>query len=242
MTWTKLSDDYTDDTWTLSDAAFRLHTEGLVWSNRKLTDLLISDGDLRRFAKSPEAVSELLTTGYWKQVEGGYIIRHHGTYQRKKEAVLKQQEANRRNGRRGGEAKAADDAAAKKMPREQWGTSSEPSSNSPSDSLSERDRTGQAGDEVNTHNNSDSVEPPEDPFEVRDGEVFDPESGRWRKPAFDVDSSGASSWEAESIPADDAGSSVDGGYCRRFGCSEPAMSGAPVCAVHAERRYRRDAA
>ncbi len=29
MTWTKLSDDFSDDCWTLSDQAFRLHTEGL---------------------------------------------------------------------------------------------------------------------------------------------------------------------------------------------------------------------
>ncbi|MGC7224587.1 hypothetical protein RBA13_22790, partial [Mycobacteroides abscessus subsp. massiliense] len=41
MTWTKLSDDYGDDCWRLSDAAFRTHTEGLCWSNRKLLDLVI---------------------------------------------------------------------------------------------------------------------------------------------------------------------------------------------------------
>jgi hypothetical protein len=41
MTWAKLSDDFTDDCWTLSDGAFRLHVEGLVWSNRKLLDLVI---------------------------------------------------------------------------------------------------------------------------------------------------------------------------------------------------------
>ena len=34
MTWTKLSDDFGDDCWELSDAAYRLHVEGLLWSNR----------------------------------------------------------------------------------------------------------------------------------------------------------------------------------------------------------------
>lgn len=38
MTWTKLGDEFADECWTLTDAAFRLHTEGLLWSNRMLTD------------------------------------------------------------------------------------------------------------------------------------------------------------------------------------------------------------
>ncbi len=38
MTWTKLGDEFGDECWTLSDAAYRLHVDGLVWSNRKGTD------------------------------------------------------------------------------------------------------------------------------------------------------------------------------------------------------------
>lgn len=102
MTWTKLSDDFSDDCWTLSDKAFRLHVEGLVWNNRKLVDLYLDAEDVRRFAKHPEAVVELLAVGWWSAVESGYVINHHATYQRSRDAVLKQQAANEENGRKGG--------------------------------------------------------------------------------------------------------------------------------------------
>ncbi len=102
MTWSKLSDDFPDDCWTLSDGAFRLHVEGLCWSNRKLLDCRISKDDLRRFAKRPGAVAELLAVGWWSDDGHAYVIRHHADYQRTREQVVAQQEANRRNGRRGG--------------------------------------------------------------------------------------------------------------------------------------------
>ncbi len=121
MTWSKLSDDYSDDAWTLTDAAFRLHTEGIVWSNRKLLDCIISKDDLRRFAKTPEALQELLDAGFWQDAGTCYVIRHHAQYQRSREAVLKQQEANRENGGKGGRPKG--------KPREQKSNSvSEPQS------------------------------------------------------------------------------------------------------------------
>lgn len=101
MTWTKQSDDFADDCWGLSDAAFRLHSEGLIWSNRKLLDCRIPKEDLRRF-KRPEAVTELLETGWWAEEGEVYVIRHHAGYQRRREDVLAQQAANLANGRRGG--------------------------------------------------------------------------------------------------------------------------------------------
>lgn len=102
MTWTKLSDDYNDDTWTLSDAAFRLHTEGLVWSNRKLLDCVIPKDDLRRFARNTQQVQELVDAGFWLDLGQSYVIRHHAQYQRTREAVIAQQERNRANGGKGG--------------------------------------------------------------------------------------------------------------------------------------------
>lgn len=104
MTWTKLSDDFSDDAWDLSDAAFRLHVEGHTWSNRKLLDLHISPDDLRRFAKHPDAVDELVAKGFWEvDVErGGYVILHHGSYQATSEQVIRRQAANRQNGQKGG--------------------------------------------------------------------------------------------------------------------------------------------
>ncbi|MDQ0101139.1 hypothetical protein J2T10_000758 [Paenarthrobacter nicotinovorans] len=108
MTWTKLSDDFADDVWTLSDEAFRLHVEGLGWSNRKLSDMSIRKDDLRRFAKHPEAVQELLDTGFWE--ESGpetYTIRHHASYQRTREQVIAQQARASANGSRGGRPKGS---------------------------------------------------------------------------------------------------------------------------------------
>jgi hypothetical protein len=102
VTWTKLSDDFSDDCWQLSDKAFRLHVEGLLWSNRKLADLRLSKTEIRRWAKHPEAAAELVEIGWWSDKGDHYLIIHHGTYQRTREAVLKQQEANKRNGRKGG--------------------------------------------------------------------------------------------------------------------------------------------
>lgn len=102
MTWSKLSDDFADDCWTLSDEAFRLHVEGLCWSNRKLLDLVVTAEDLRRFAKHPEAVAELVSCGWWSVEGDGYVIRHHGAYQRTREQVLHLQDVATRNGRKGG--------------------------------------------------------------------------------------------------------------------------------------------
>lgn len=101
MTWTKLSDDFADDCWTLSDAGHRLHVEGLTWSNRKLLDLQIPKEDVHRF-KRPEAVSELLSIGWWTEHDDHYVIEHHARYQRSRDAVVNQQAANAANGCRGG--------------------------------------------------------------------------------------------------------------------------------------------
>lgn len=102
MSWTKLSDDFADDCWTLSDEAFRLHVEGLCYSNRKLLDGRLTYDDVRRFAKHPEAVPELLAAGWWLEVEGQLDIQHHIMFQRTRDQVIKQQAANAANGARGG--------------------------------------------------------------------------------------------------------------------------------------------
>ena len=102
MTWTKLSDDFSDDCWELSDAALRLHVEGLVWSNRKLLDLILCKEDMVRWAKRPAAADELVNAGWWRDEGDYYLIVHHARYQRAREVTLKLQERNQRNGARGG--------------------------------------------------------------------------------------------------------------------------------------------
>ncbi|HEY1838607.1 MAG TPA: hypothetical protein VGG53_00025 [Mycobacterium sp.] len=102
MTWTKLSDDFSDDCWQLSDAAWRLHVEGLLWSNRKLLDLRLSKDEMRLWAKHPAAAEELVAVGWWRDEGEHYVIVHHALYQRTREVALKLQERNQRNGARGG--------------------------------------------------------------------------------------------------------------------------------------------
>jgi hypothetical protein len=102
MSWPKFSDNFPDDCWTLSDAAFRLHTEALCWNGRKLLDCRIPKGELARFAKHPDASAELVAEGYWAEDGDCYVIRHHAEHQRTREQAISLQERNRVNGRRGG--------------------------------------------------------------------------------------------------------------------------------------------
>lgn len=101
MTWSKLSDDFTDDTWYLSDVAFRLHVEGICWSNRKLLDMQIPKDDASKF-KGITGLPELLDKGYWSEQHDSFLILHHSDYQRTREAVIATQSRNRTNGAKGG--------------------------------------------------------------------------------------------------------------------------------------------
>lgn len=92
MTWLKLSDDYHDQCATLSDAAYRTHTEALAWTMRRETGGFISDRDIRRFAESEqaeEAVKELLDREFWKPAPGGYRIGHHMEHQPEPDVLAK---------------------------------------------------------------------------------------------------------------------------------------------------------
>jgi len=80
VTWTKLSDNFSEECAGLSDAAFRLHLTGVLWTRRRRTSGWI-DGDALRssaFPAAPQALAELLTRGYWwSDGVGGYLIRRH---------------------------------------------------------------------------------------------------------------------------------------------------------------------
>lgn len=146
MTWTKTSDDFPDDCWTLSDRAYRLHHEGLTWSNRKLLDCHIPKDDLRRFARNgDDGVSELLACGWWSDGGDCYVINHHAAYQRTRAEVLRQQEANARNGRKGGRPR--------KVPREIAGNPVGKRSANPVDKPQGQDRTGLDREELPTQVN-----------------------------------------------------------------------------------------
>lgn len=97
MTWTKLGDEFAEECWTLSDPAFRLHTEGLCWSNRKATDGQLAKDDMRRWARHPDAPEELVSVGWWEDRGGHYQIVHHLGYQRTKDQIAHQSNVNAEN-------------------------------------------------------------------------------------------------------------------------------------------------
>lgn len=133
MTWTKLGDEFGDECWTLTDAAFRLHVEGLCWSNRMLTDGRIDKEDMRRWAKHPGAASELVRARWWEDRQDHYQIVHHFGYQRTRDQIARQSIVNSRNGKKGGRPRHGAQQ-----------TKTQSVSESASESQSERDRTGQA--------------------------------------------------------------------------------------------------
>ena len=77
MTWTRLSDNYTDRPKfeDMSLSACYLDVEALVYCNRLLTDGFLPARKLPRITRSddPEAdMQELIDSGIWWEVEGGY--------------------------------------------------------------------------------------------------------------------------------------------------------------------------
>lgn len=86
MTWLKLSDDFADDAARvgLSDAAFRTHVEGLLWTMRRETDGWLDDVDVRKAIETPNApaaITQLVDVGYWRREGHGYRIVHHMEHQ-----------------------------------------------------------------------------------------------------------------------------------------------------------------
>lgn len=95
MTWTKLSDDFSDECHTLSDAGFRTHVEALIWTMRRETDGYITSHDVRRFAESPHAqmaIEELVACGWWEIDGQGYRIRHHMEHQPEPDLIARRRE------------------------------------------------------------------------------------------------------------------------------------------------------
>lgn len=221
MTWSKLSDDYSDDTWTLSDAAFRLHTEGLVWSNRKLLDCTIPKDDLRRFAKTPEAVQELLEAGFWQDLGTCYLISHHAQYQRSRAAVIAQQEANQKNGSKGGRPKG--------KPREQKTRSV---TDLRSDGISGGFQTAASGQDFPTHiNTGEKTQSVSDPWS-------ETETQRDRPGIEGINpAENSKAWTPEPVPAGVDQRTVDAAWGLDFGSSELelALNTGRSCSIHLDK-------
>ena len=95
MTWTKLGDEYTEDCFRLSTDAFRLHTEGLVYSTGKNLDGRLDKARMLRWAYNIEAATELVDCGFWTDEGDHYLIRAHMGWQPTAEQRLAQSMRNR---------------------------------------------------------------------------------------------------------------------------------------------------
>jgi len=97
MTWTKLSDDFTEQCESLSDAAFRTHVEALIWSMKRENGGMIPMGDVKRLAESEhrnEAVAELVEQRFWTQLDNGYRIEHHMEHQPEPDVIAARRALN----------------------------------------------------------------------------------------------------------------------------------------------------
>jgi hypothetical protein len=101
MTWTKLGDEFRGHCWQLPDSAFRLHAEGLIWSNDKHLDGRLAKDEMRLWAKRPEAADDLVAVGFWEDHGDHYQIIIHQGWQRTAAEWFHQSSVNARNRRKG---------------------------------------------------------------------------------------------------------------------------------------------
>ncbi len=97
MTWLKLSDDFSDECARvgLSDAAFRTHVEGLLWTMRRETDGVLDRLDVRRLAETRDAdaaIAELVAAGFWTAHGDHWRIHHHMQHQPESDVISKRRE------------------------------------------------------------------------------------------------------------------------------------------------------
>lgn len=116
MAWVQLDDEFPEHpkVWALSDAAFRLHTAGIAFCNRQLTDGFIR-GDkvpalVPRFRKS--TLAELVDRALWLPIMDGHIyeIRDYLQWNKSKELITEERDR----------LKAVRSAAGKKGAQKRW--------------------------------------------------------------------------------------------------------------------------
>jgi hypothetical protein len=103
VTWLKLSDTYPDDMDSLSDAAFRCHTEALTLVMRREQGPLLPWPLLRKWLNSPrskQATAELLAAGAWIDHGDTVEIVKHYEHQITPEQIAANRVAGRERARR----------------------------------------------------------------------------------------------------------------------------------------------
>lgn len=138
MTWSKFGAEYPAEARGLSDAAWRLLGECVMYANHLQTDLVLSRVDVERgtWVQAPldPLIVELVEAGWWERLPDGrfFVFARFPGWQRSKAQV---------------EAKRATDRAAQARKRARMSASSDDScaeSVAESSRFSERNGTGQA--------------------------------------------------------------------------------------------------
>lgn len=91
MPYLNLDDNYADHPKVdaLSDGAFRLHTAGLLYASKHLTDGYVPAHRVPRLIRTyrPRLLAELMTTCLWKPADAGYTIHDYLDWNRSREQI-----------------------------------------------------------------------------------------------------------------------------------------------------------
>ena len=89
MPYLNLDDNYPDHPKVdaLSDGAFRLHTAGLCWCAKNLTDGFVDERRVARLTRTykPAYLAELVEAAMWLRVLGGYGLHDYLDWNKSKE-------------------------------------------------------------------------------------------------------------------------------------------------------------
>jgi hypothetical protein len=107
MTWTRNGDEFAEECARarLSDAAYRTHSEGLIYvMKRELDGAAIDDIAIRYHLNSPDresAIKELVAAGFWTdEGDGTYRVVHHVDVQEELEVIRARRVTSRERSRR----------------------------------------------------------------------------------------------------------------------------------------------
>lgn len=105
MPWANLDDNFPDHpkVAALSDGAFRLHTSGIVYCARYLTDGKVPKVQVPGLSPTyrPVHLRELVAAGLWKAQGNHYIIHDYLQWNRSKAQVEAERDAKSRAGKKG---------------------------------------------------------------------------------------------------------------------------------------------
>lgn len=105
MTWANFDDNFADHPKVagLSDGAFRLHTSGILYSARYLTDGVVPVSAAKRLTPGyqPGHLTELVSAGLWALEEGGYHIHDYLQWNRSRDQILSERTRKSEAGKRG---------------------------------------------------------------------------------------------------------------------------------------------